>query len=431
MNKEILRLAIPNIISNISIPLLSTIDTALMGRLSAAHLGAVGLSSMLFNFIYWNFGFLRMGTTGMTAQAYGAKNEEDIAAVLTRGLALAFVLAVFIFIFQGPIYQLSESLLNVDGAQAPFVKEYYDIRIYGAPASFALFCLMGWFFGMQNAVIPLAITIIINVVNMVLSAYLVNVKGMEIKGVAYGTVAAQYIGFSLAVGCILWKYKSYLKQLSLAFLRDVSAIKGYLQFNRDLFIRTVCLTFGFGFFYSMSSKAGALILAVNVILQQFLNWMSYAIDGFAYASESLVGKYYGAKDFNKTTQSIRYSFLWGLGFAIVFLVVYSLFGVDILRVFTDEPDVIEATIPYLWWVAVIPLFAFVSYIWDGIYIGLTASKTMRNSMLISLLLYLLVYYVGAAFLDPVNNLWISLLVFLSMRGLVQYLYYKKYGLDMP
>ncbi len=402
-----------------------------MGRLSAAHLGAVGLSSMLFNFIYWNFGFLRMGTTGMTAQAYGAKNEEDIAAVLTRGLALAFVLAVFIFIFQGPIYQLSESLLNVDGAQAPFVKEYYDIRIYGAPASFALFCLMGWFFGMQNAVIPLAITIIINVVNMVLSAYLVNVKGMEIKGVAYGTVAAQYIGFSLAVGCILWKYKSYLKQLSLAFLRDVSAIKGYLQFNRDLFIRTVCLTFGFGFFYSMSSKAGALILAVNVILQQFLNWMSYAIDGFAYASESLVGKYYGAKDFNKTTQSIRYSFLWGLGFAIVFLFVYSLFGVDILRVFTDEPDVIEATIPYLWWVAVIPLFAFVSYIWDGIYIGLTASKTMRNSMLISLLLYLLVFYVGAAFLDPVNNLWISLLVFLSMRGLVQYLYYKKYGLDMP
>lgn len=431
MNKEILRLAIPNIISNVSIPLLSTIDTALMGRLSAAHLGAVGLSSMLFNFIYWNFGFLRMGTTGMTAQAYGAEQDDQIAAVLTRGLALAFVLAVFIFVFQGPMYNLSESLLNVDGAQAPFVKEYFDIRIYGAPASFALFCLMGWFFGMQNAVIPLAITIIINVVNMVLSAYLVNVKGMEIRGVAYGTVAAQYIGFAIAVTCIFWRYSSYLKKLSLAFLKDVSAIKGYLQFNRDLFIRTVCLTFGFGFFYSMSSKAGALILAVNVILQQFLNWMSYAIDGFAYASESLVGKYYGAKNYSKTVQSIKYSFLWGLGFAVLFLIVYTLFGVDILRVFTDEPDVIEATKPYLWWVAIIPLFAFVSYIWDGIYIGLTASKTMRNSMLIALISYLLIYYIGDAFLDPVNNLWISLLVFLSMRGLVQYLFYKKFGLDMP
>jgi MATE family multidrug resistance protein len=431
MNKEILRLAIPNIISNVSIPLLSTIDTALMGQLSALHLGAVGLSSMLFNFIYWNFGFLRMGTTGMTAQAYGANNEHEIAAVLTRGLGLAFLLAILIFTFRNPIYDASAVLLNVSGDQSSFVREYFDIRIYGAPASLALFCLMGWFFGMQNALIPLVITIIINVVNMALSAYLVNVKGMEIRGVAIGTVVAQYLGLIIAIVAIIWKYRDQVKKISLAYLQDINAIKGYLEINRDLFIRTVCLTFGFGFFYSMSSKAGALILAVNVILQQFLNWMSYAIDGFAYASESLVGKYYGAKDYPGAIKSIKYSFIWGLGFAVLFLIIYALFGVPILRIFTDEQDVIAATKPYLWWVAIIPLFAFVSYIWDGIYIGLTASRTMRNAMFISLVLYLGSFYVGAQYLDPINNLWISLLIFLSARGVIQYLYYKKYGLEMP
>jgi MATE family multidrug resistance protein len=431
MNKEILRLAIPNIISNISIPLLSTVDTALMGRLSAAHLGAVGLSSMLFNFIYWNFGFLRMGTTGMTAQAYGAENNKEIAAVLTRGLALAALLALIIFGLKEPIFAISADLLNVNDSQVPLVKEYFDVRIYGAPASFALFCLMGWFFGMQNAVIPLVITIVINVTNMAVSAYLVQVANMEIKGVAIGTVIAQYLGLLLSVIFILLRYRSNVKEISISFLKDIQAIKGYLSINRDLFIRTVCLTFGFGFFYSMSSKAGAMILAVNVILQQFLNWMSYAVDGFAYASESLVGKYKGKKDNALTLKSIRYSFYWGFAFALVFVVVYTFMGVPILKLFTNEIDVIEATKPFLVWVAIIPIFGFASYIWDGVYIGLTASRTMRNAMLLALLCYLFSFYALEGILTPVNNLWISLIIFLGSRGIIQWLYFRKYGLDLP
>ncbi len=430
MNKEILKLAIPNIISNISIPLLSTVDTALMGRLSAAHLGAVGLSSMLFNFIYWNFGFLRMGTTGMTAQAYGAKDDKEIAAILTRGLALAGLLSITIFVFKDPIFNASVSLLNVQPELLPLVRDYFDIRIYGAPASFALFCMMGWFFGMQNAVIPLIITIVINIVNMVLSAYLVYTLHWDIRGVALGTVAAQYLGLLLSIVFIAYRYTSYVKSLKLSILKDVQALKGYLSINSDLFIRTVCLTFSFGFFYSMSSKAGGIILAVNVILQQFLNWMSYAVDGFAYASESLVGKYKGMKDDKMTIKSINYSFLWGFGFALLFVLIYALFGVPILKIFTNDIDVIEASKPYLYWVAIIPLFAFASYIWDGIYIGLTASKSMRNAMIIALFFYLGSFYLGENYLSAVNNLWVSLIVFLTSRGLIQWAYYRKYGLEM-
>lgn len=430
MNREILKLAIPNIISNISIPLLSTIDTALMGRLSAAHLGAVGLSSMLFNLIYWNFGFLRMGTTGMTAQAYGAEDNHEIAAVLTRGLALSLVLSILIFIFKDPIFNASVSLLNVQQDQLPLVREYFDIRICGAPASFAMFCLMGWFFGMQNAVIPLIITIVINIVNMVLSAYLVYQLDWEIRGVALGTVGAQYLGLFLSILFILSKYRVHVKAIKLSILKDVQALKGYLSINSDLFIRTVCLTFSFGFFYSMSSKAGALILAVNVILLQFLNWMSYAVDGFAYASESLVGKYKGKKDDNLTRKSIHYSFYWGFGFAMLFVAVYSLFGVPLLRIFTNEVDIIEASKPYLIWVAIIPIFGFASYIWDGVFIGLTASKSMRNAMILSLVTYMIAYYIGENYLSPIDNLWVSMIIFLSVRGMIQWLYYRRYGLEM-
>ncbi len=431
MNKEVLKLAIPNIISNISVPLLSTVDTALMGRLSEAHLGAVGLSSMLFNFIYWNFGFLRMGTTGLTAQAYGAGDEENIAAVLSRGLALAMLLAILIFTLQGPIFESSAWILNVHENQLPLVKDYYDIRIYGAPASFALFCLMGWFFGMQNAFIPLVVTIVINVVNMALSAYLVHVLHYDIKGVAIGTVVSQYLGLLLCIGFMLWKYKKSFRLLGIGFLRDIDALKGYMSINRDLFIRTVSLTFGFGFFYSMSSKAGSMILAVNVILQQFLNWMSYAVDGFAYASESMVGKYKGMNNESLVKKSIRYTFIWGFAFALFFVVLYTFMGVPILHLFTSEPAVVKAAKPYLIWVALIPIFGFASYMWDGIFIGLTASKTMRNAMVLALICYLVSYYMGAQYFSAINNLWISLIVFLTSRGIIQWMYYRKYGLDMP
>jgi len=429
MNKEILRLAIPNIISNISVPLLSTVDTALMGRMSALHVGAVGIGAMIFNFVYWNFGFLRMGTTGITAQAYGREDESDSLLTLARALLVALFLAFAVLIFQKPLADISFYLMNISEGQYAMVSEYFFIRIWAAPATLALYALMGWYFGMQNAIFPLILTIFINIVNIAFSFLFIVSYGMEVDGVAWGTVIAQYAGLALALLLFALRYRSLLKHLQEQVLLEWRELSKFLLINRDIFIRTVCLTFAFGFFYSQSAAVGATLLAVNVILQQFISWMSYGVDGFAYASESLVGKYAGAKNEAKTTQAIRLSFFWGMSLAALYSLVFWLFSQPLLQIFTDQADLIAASQPYLIWVIVLPLAATPSYLWDGIYIGLTASTAMRNSMLISLLLFLVAYYLLANSLGN-HALWLALLIFLLARGIIQWLLYKSQGKNL-
>ena len=430
MNKEILRLAIPNILSNISIPLISSVDTLLMGQLSAAHLGAVGVGSMIFNFIYWNFGFLRMGTTGITAQAYGRQDSAFIMQTLGRAGVVALILAGLVLLLQVPFAQASFYLMNIAGDQYGLVEEYFYIRIWAAPATLGLYALMGWYFGMQNAIFPLILTIAINVVNIVFSYYFVIHLGWEVAGVAWGTVLSQYVGLLLGIILFLQKYRSYLQHLKRQAILQFNELRHFLTINRDIFIRTVCLTLSFGFFYSQSSAGGELILAANVILLQFLNWMSYAVDGFAYAAESLVGKYKGANDDQKTHQSIRYAFYWGFIMAVLFSVGYAIFGVDLVGVFTDKPDVISATLPFLIWMIVFPILSTPSYIWDGIYIGLTASKAMRDSMLLSFLIYLGSFFLLKNYLHQVHALWLALLLFLIARGVIQWAIFRKKGLQI-
>jgi MATE family multidrug resistance protein len=426
MNREILKLAVPNIISNISIPLLSSVDTLLMGHLSFAHLGAVGLGAMIFNFFYWNFGFLRMGTTGITAQAYGREDRNDITNTLGRAFLVAIVIAALLLIFQIPLANISFSLMNVIDSQRDMVAEYFFIRLYAAPATLALYALLGWLFGMQNAIYPLILTVFINVINIVCSVIFVYHLGWEVSGVAWGTVIAQYAGMILAILLIFYKYKDYLKELSFKALTQISEFKRFLVINRDIFLRTVCLTIAFGFFYSKSSGAGDMILAANVILMQFLHWMSYGIDGFAYASESLTGKYYGAKNSEKLSKAIKYSFIWGAGVALLYSSLYWFGGEFLLSVFTDQEEVKAFTRPYIIWMVITPMVGFWSYIWDGIFIGITASKAMRNSMLVSLLIYFLFYY-GFQKMETTNLLWASLLVFLLARGVIQGIMYARKG----
>ncbi|MEL6942549.1 MAG: MATE family efflux transporter, partial [Bacteroidota bacterium] len=420
-----LRLAIPNIISNISVPLLSTVDTALMGRLSELHIGAVGLGAMIFNFIYWNFGFLRMGTTGITAQAYGKGDRAEIGFTLGRALLVVLIIASLILLLQYPIGQLSFLLMNVTEDQRPLIEEYFFTRIWAAPASLGLYALMGWFFGMQNAIYPLIITLVVNAVNIALNFLFVVQWGMEVQGVALSTVIAQYVGLILAVVLLLVKYRSYWQGIHYQSIVVWEKLKSFLLINRDIFIRTACLTFAFSFFYSQSSGAGELVLAANVILMQFINWMSYGVDGFAYAAESLVGKYHGQKDVKKTKQSIRLSFIWGMALAVIYALVYLLFRTPLLQIFTDQPDVINASLPFLFWVILFPILSTPCYIWDGVYIGLTASKAMRNSMLLALAVYLLIHFgLKAEFGN--HGLWAALLLFMIARaGFQHWLYWKK------
>lgn len=429
MNREILRLAIPNIISNISIPLLSTVDTALMGRLSELHIGAVGVGAMIFNFIYWNFGFLRMGTTGMTAQAYGKQDNQAAMNVFGRAFLVSMILAFSVMALQVPLGKLSFYLMNVSESQIGLVEDYFYIRIWAAPATLALYGFMGWFFGMQNAIFPLILTVVINVVNIVLSFFFVHYLEMDVDGVAWGTVLAQYTGLLLAIILFFYKYRQYYHFLSREAVLKWNELKKFLSINADIFIRTFFLTFVFGFFYSQSSANGEMILAVNVILLQFLNWMSYGVDGFAYASESLVGKYAGANDERNTRKAIRYSFIWGMALALGYSLLYGLGGKLLLSVFTNQADVITAAKPYLFWMFVFPLLSTPCYIWDGVFIGLTAAKSMRNSMLLAFILFL-----GSFFLIGNNygnhGLWLILLIFMVSRGLFQQLLYWQKGIKL-
>lgn len=419
MNREILKLAIPNILSNISVPLLSSFDTALMGRLSADHLGAVGLGSMVFNFVYWNFGFLRMGSTGMTAQAYGRDNRSEITQVLGQASVVAIALALLLLVFQQPILGASQGLLKVATDQQALVGEYFSIRIWAAPAALGLYALMGWFFGMQNAIYPLLLTLLINGVNMALSYYWVHHLGWGIAGVAWGTVAAQYVGLFGAIGLLLYKYAWVRIYMQSKLIFAWSGLSRFLSINSDIFLRTLCLTLAFAFFYRQSSTFGDLVLAVNVILLQYVNWMSYGVDGFAFAAESLVGKYHGAQQNERVQKAIQLSFKWGMGLALIYALTYTALGNQLLHIFTDQQDVILAAEPYLIWMLIFPILGTPCYIWDGIFVGLTASTAMRNTMLIAFIAYLLTYYFYGASWDN-HGLWLSLVLFMVYRGLAQW-----------
>lgn len=427
MNREILRLAIPNILSNISVPLLSSFDTALMGGLSSGHIAAVGLGSMAFNFIYWNFGFLRMGSTGMTAQAYGRQQASEMAQVLGRAALLALFIALLLLLLQGPLLWLTNGLLNVQTEQTEMVADYFLIRIWAAPASLGLMALMGWFFGMQNAIYPLLLTLVVNAANMGLSYYLVVVKGLDIKGVAYGTVLAQYLGLVVGWGFVGWRYAWVFGAIRLAALLQAAELKAFLRINSDIFIRTLCLTLSFTFFFNRAnSLPGEAIVAANVILLQLVNWMSYGIDGFAFAAESLVGKYHGAKDKASLQHAIRLSFAWGMALAGGYALLYWSFATPIISLFVQAevaPEVVRTAVTYMPLLAAFCLLATPCYIFDGVFVGLTAARAMRQTMLLAFAAYLATYW----FLSDADNtgLWLSLIAFMVYRALLQGLWYKK------
>lgn len=437
LNKAILWLAIPNIISNISEPLLSSVDTGLMGTLSTLHIGAVGLGAMLFNFLYWNLSFLRMGTTGLTAQAFGRQDQQAIAYSLLRALLLGIILGLFLLSLKNPLLQLGIHLMNVPLEQVELVSQYFSIRLLAAPATLTLMVLMGWFFGLQNVWYPLLLTLIINTTNIVLSYWLVAQQDWGVEGVAYGTVCAQYLGAFVGLSLVVLRYRGYFsntdqKHWNWATILEPQAFKRFLNINSDIFIRTFCLTLVFGFFYSQSAIAGGVILAVNTILMQFLNWMSYGVDGFAYAAESLVGRYTGAGDRPTTRRVVRLSLYWGMALAVAFSGFYGLAGSSIVALFSQQEAVRAATLPYLPWLVVLPLIGTPCYIWDGIFVGLTAVKAMRNSMIIALLAFIVVYWSlrTASPLNLSHTLWLAIMVFLATRGVVQGWWYKQKGLDL-
>lgn len=439
MNREILRLALPNILSNISVPFISSFDTALMGSLGGGHIAAVGLGSMAFNFVYWNFGFLRMSTTGLTAKAFGANDETAQLATLKRAGLLALVISLLLVALQYPFAELTHWLLNLRPGQVAMVDTYFYIRILAAPAALGQMVLMGWFFGRQNATFPLLLTLVVNAANAGLSYYLVKSAGYGIAGVAWGTVAAQYLGLVLGLGLLRYELSRHALLASNPTLhprprpekvtKNIPTLRAFLSINRDIFLRTLCLTLSFAFFYNRANAldVGTAVVAANVILLQLVNWLSYGLDGFAFAAESLVGKYAGAGQPEKLRRVIRLIFAWGMGLAAVYALVYAIGNAPLLQLFAPEnaaPGTLAAALIYLPIVVGFCLLAAPCYLLDGIYVGLTAARAMRQTMLLAFAGYLLTYYlVGQHYANW--GLWGSLLFFMVLRAVTQGLWLRR------
>lgn len=417
MNRSILRLAIPNIISNITIPLLGLVDMILMGHLgSASYIGAIALGGTIFSVLYSFFSFLRAGTTGFTAQAFGSNDKIETIYSLYRSICIGIPIIIFILLMQTPIAKLSGILLDGSEEVKSLAISYFYIRIWAAPANILLYCLNGWFVGMQNTKIPMYIAILINVMNIIFSLFFVLILKQNVTGVALGTVIAQYSGLLLAMILLIKKYKSYFININKKTLFDFTQIRRFFKVNTDLMIRSFLLIISIAFFTNQSAKLGDNILAVNMILLQSFYIFSYFTDGFAYAGEAMVGRYIGSKDKNNLVKAVRLLLLWGFSISIPFTILYALFPSTFVKIISDNPNILLEVKPYYIYMIIIPLITFAAFIWDGIYIGATASKAIRNTMIIAtIFVFIPVWY----FLTPKfgnHGLWIAFLCFMIARG---------------
>ena len=421
-DRQILQIALPSIVSNITVPLLGLVDVAIVGHMgSAAFIGAVAVGSMIFNLVYWLFGFLRMGTSGMTSQALGRRDLTEVVSLLARSLSMALGIALLFIVLQSPMKWAAFTLIGPTADVAPYASAYFDIVIWGAPASLGLFSLMGWFIGMQNTRFPMFISIMQNVVNILVSLTLVYGFGMRIEGVALGTVIAQYAGFIVALGLLARYYRRLFRYFRKQ--RIFRNIRQFFHVNRDIFLRTLCLVAVNLFFTSAGARQGAIILSVNTVMMQLYLFFSYFMDGFAYAGEALGGKAYGARNATAFHETLRRLWLWTLMVTTAYTLLYICCGGWIISILTDEPQVVEASQAYLWWVWLIPAAGSAAFIWDGIFIGVTATRGMLVSSCLSALLFFGVYEITR---DAIGNhgLWLAMILYLLMRGILQTIWYR-------
>ena len=418
-HREILQIALPSIVSNITVPLLGLIDVTIVGHLGAAsYIGAIAVGGMLFNIIYWIFGFLRMGTSGMTSQAYGRGDNPEMMRLLTRSTGVGMWIALALIILQYPIERTAFTFIETSPEVEQLASLYFRLCIWGAPAVLGLYSLSGWFIGMQNSRYPMFIAITQNIVNILVSLVLVYGFDMKIEGVAIGTLVAQYAGFLMAIALWTHRYKHLRPYAELRSLTDKEAMKRFFQVNRDIFLRTLCLVAVTVFFTSAGAAQGEVVLAVNTLLMQLFTLFSYIMDGFAYAGEALAGKHIGANDRRSLRQMIRHLFAWGIGLSLAFTLLYGIGGESFLGLLTNEESVIQASSTYFYWVLAIPLAGFAAFLYDGIFIGATATNLMLRAMMVASAAFFLLYF-GCREAMGNHALWLAFIVYLTLRGVVQ------------
>lgn len=419
VNRKILALALPSIASNITVPLLGLCDVTIMGHIGGAtSIAAIAVGSMIFNVMYWLFGFLRMGTSGITAQAYG--RGGGMLEILKSSLLMALLLGAAIVVLQVPLQWLSFWLMQMQDDVSQLCIHYYYICVWGAPAMLGLYSLMGWFIGMQDTRTPMMIAIGQNVMNILLSLFLVIVLHQGIIGVALGTMLSQWAAFLAALLFAKRKVEEKGLQRPLEFTQKTlkRLLTPHFRVYLDIFLRTLCLVAVNLYFTSAGSAQGALTLAANTLLMQFFMFFSYVMDGFAFAGEALAGKSYGAGDGVTLRRVVRLLFGWGLAVAAIFTVAYWLLGTEVLRLLTSDAEVVTAAEGYMSWAVLIPAAGMAAFVWDGIFIGITETRGMLWSCLVASVAFFAIYLLLAPIMAN-HALWLALLVYLALRGLLQ------------
>ena len=434
LNSQILRLAIPSILANITIPLVGVVDTAIVGHIAnATAIGGIAIGTMLFDLLYWNFGFLRVGTSGMTAQAFGRGDRVECARLLSQSVGIALIGAALIWLIQWLFVNLVLTLVPCSPEVASFAREYFFIRIWAAPATLSLMAFKGWFIGMQDTVSPMIIDILVNVVNMAVSYVLAVYTPMGALGVALGTVIAQFTGLTTAIILLLVKYRHLWQGLSpvrLAF--DRQGMRRLLSLNGNLFVRSLCFMVVYVGFTSLASQYGDVELAVSTIMMKLFMLFSYFVDGFAYAGEALVGKYIGlnqesgvrSQDRSDISRVVGLLFAWSLGVGILFTLIFALWSSGFYRAMTSDTTVLTRLADYTAWLIAMPIVSTLAFMWDGVYAGATAGKQIRNAMIYAALAFVIGYLATYPYLD-VMSIYIAYFAHLAARVLYLTFSWKK------
>lgn len=442
LDRRILRLAVPSIVSNITVPLIGLVDLTIAGHLgSVASIGAIAVGTMAFNLIYWIFGFLRMGTSGMTAQALGARQLDETMRLLLRSLFVGLMVALLILVLQYPLCELLFWVMHPSSQVAPLAAAYFSIVVWGAPAMLCQYGLTGWFIGMQNTRTPMLVAISQNVVNVLASLLFAIVCGWGLRGVALGTLCAQWFGLLFAIYVLFSRYIRLHPSLFTiggrgwgVSLFSHEALSRFFRVNRDIFLRTLCLIAVNLFFLSAGSRNGDLVLSANSVLMTFFTIFSYFMDGFAYAAEALSGRSFGATHVTTDTDGLRGArgmgssafrsvvkrlFRWGMVMVVLFSLLYIIGGRGFLHLLTDQMLVVETARAYFGWVLLIPVAGFAAFIYDGVFIGMTATRSMLLSSAVSMVIFFALYLFLQGLFGN-HALWLAFLVYLASRGLIQH-----------
>ncbi|GAB1473474.1 MATE family efflux transporter [Bacteroidota bacterium] len=418
MNRRVLKLAGPSILANITVPLVGMVDVAIAGRLGdAASIGAIAIATMLFDLLYWNMGFLRVGTGGYAAQAYGRRDFSDAFRVLVQAVGTALFAALVIWVIQLVYLETAFLVVECTPHVESLARDYFFIRIWAAPATLSLFAFKGWFIGMQNTISPMVVDVTVNVLNLVLSIFFGIYLQMGIPGIALGTLVAQYIGLLTAITLLSIYYRKLFHYINVKASLKLKEMKKFFVLNGNLFLRSTSLLLVYSGFTSLAARYGDNLLAVSTIMMKLMLLYSYFIDGFAYAGEALTGRYVGAREINQLKKAIRVLFVWTFIIAFISTIAYAFAGEPIFRLMTNNAEVLSAAKAYLPWLLAVPVLSCIAFILDGIFIGATASVAIRNTMLLSAASFFVAFFLLEDVL-ALHALFLAYMVHLVVRTIM-------------